>query len=367
MKYKRVAVIMAGGSGERFWPLSRMNRPKQLLKLAHPDETLLEQSVNRLQSLIELENIIIATAPHLVSPSQAQLTQLPAVNVQAEPHKRNTAGCLVWVAANLLAKDPDARDHVSMAILAADHRISPDEGFRATIDTALNIAETKGGIVTIGIKPDRPETGYGYIETAPGAENIATDRVPVRPVKRFCEKPDRETAEQFLAQGGFYWNSGTFFWTLDTFLTELQSAAPELHDAVYAIRDALVAGDTPRAHDIFANLQSISIDYALMEKATNVYVAEAAFDWDDVGAWDALERTFPADSGGNVARGDAVLVDSRGSIVVNENQAITTCLLGVEDLVVVVTGDAILVCPKDRAQNVRSIVEHLKSKGSNAV
>lgn len=367
MNNNRVAVIMAGGSGERFWPLSRMNRPKQLLRLADPEKTLLEQSVERLQPLIGPENIIIATAPHLVAPSQNQVPALPQGNVQAEPHKRNTAGCLVWVAANILAQHPDARETVSMAVLAADHRISPDEGFRATVDEALTIAETLGGIVTIGIKPDRPETGYGYIETVADADNLGTDQVPVRQVKRFCEKPDRETAEQFLAQGGFFWNSGTFFWTLDTFLTELEAAAPNLYAAVYGIRDAIAAGDTTRAHDIFAELPSISIDYALMEKAKQVYVAEAAFDWDDVGAWDALERTFATDQLGNVSQGDAVLVESGNSIVVNEHPGITTCLLGVDNLVVVVTGDAILICPKDRAQHVRSIVEHLKSKGSSAV
>lgn len=363
MPHERYAVIMAGGSGERFWPLSRQTRPKQLLKLAHPEHTLLEQTVNRLAGLVPTENILIATAPHLVGPSQAHLIGLPAANIQAEPHKRNTAGCLVWVAANLLAKDPDARAKVSMAVLAADHRISPDDGFQATVSKALDVAENHNSIVTIGIKPDRPETGYGYIEVDQTSANQGDDRVVIRAVKQFREKPDAATAEQFLASGGFLWNSGTFFWTLDTFLTELENAAPELYQATLRLADLLRTGDSQGASEAFAALPSISIDYALMEKARKVAVAQAAFDWDDVGAWDALDRSLPTDEQQNVGRGDVVSVDSKSCIVVNDHPGITTCLLGVEGLVVVVTEDAVLVCPKERAQDVRAVVEALKNKG----
>ncbi|MBL8088036.1 MAG: NTP transferase domain-containing protein [Chthonomonas sp.] len=364
---RRIAIVMAGGSGERFWPLSRLHRPKQLLNLASPDRTLLAQTVDRLQPTFAAENIFIATAPHLVAPSQSALPELPAGNVQAEPHKRNTAGCLIWVAANLLAQDADARSSVTMAVIAADHRISPDDRFRDTIDTALGVAESTGGIVTIGIPPSRPETGYGYIEADSGRTALGTSLVPVLPVRQFREKPDHSTAEAFLVHGGFYWNSGTFFWTLATFLTELELAAPELYAATMRIAELLRSGDQTMADEAFAALPSISIDYALMEKARTVYVAKAAFDWDDVGAWDALDRSLSPDSAGNVVRGDVHAVESSQSIVINESATMTVCTLGVEGLVVVVTEDAVLVLPKDRAQDVRRVVESVRAQSPEKI
>lgn len=363
MGFKRIAVIMAGGSGERFWPLSRLTRPKQLLNLASEDQSLLSQTVHRLQPMIELEDVLIATAPHLVGPSAEALPGLPPQNVGAEPHKRNTAGCLVWTAANLLASDENARETISMAVLAADHRIGPDENFRDTVDTALNVAEQLGGIVTIGIPPTRPETGYGYIEVAAQAESVGSSTVQIRPVKQFREKPDASTAQQFLDAGTFFWNSGTFFWTLDTFLSELERVAPDLYEATMEIAALIRAGDQKAAEDRFAALRSVSIDYALMEHANNVYVAKATFDWDDVGAWDSLDRSLPLNPSGNVERGDVLCLEGTGNIVVNEVEGITVALLGLDDLVVVVTGDAVLICPKDKAQEVRKAVDALRSAG----
>lgn len=360
----RYAVIMAGGSGERFWPLSRVKRPKQLLRLASDDATLLEQTISRLKPLIQDEHTIIATAPHLVGPSQDALPNFPAENVRSEPHKRNTAGCLVWVAAQILASNPNARAEVSMAVLAADHRIAPDDGFRATISAALDVAENEGGIVTIGVRPTRPETGYGYIEVNASAPAIGTAQVPIHPVGEFREKPDRETAESFLKSGHFLWNSGTFFWTLDTFLNELERAAPELYASVHEIAHYLKSGDQTAAEAAFERLPSISIDYALMEKATKVFVAEAAFEWDDVGSWDALDRSLACDAEANVQRGDTIAVQTQNSIIVNESTQLTTCVLGMDDVIVVVTDDAVMVCPKGRAQDVRKIVDELKSRGS---
>lgn len=354
---------MAGGSGERFWPLSRVLKPKQFLRLAHPERTLIEQTVERLQPLIQPQDTYIATAPHLVEPSRALVGGIPAANVQAEPHKRNTAGCLVWVAARLLAEDPNARQTTSMAVLAADHRITPDEGFRATLDACLSLAEQSGGIVTIGIRPDRPETGYGYIEKDASVAALGTAQVPIYPVKQFREKPDRATAEEFLRNGDFLWNSGTFFWTLDTFLSELELAAPDLYQATMQIADQLRSGEPEAAEQIFAGLRNVSIDYALMEAARKVFVAEAAFEWDDVGSWDALDRSLDRDDSGNVAQGDILALDSTECIVVNENPAITACLVGVQNLVVVVTEDAVLICPKNEAQRVKHIVESLRERG----
>lgn len=363
MAYRRIAVVMAGGSGERFWPLSRRLRPKQLLRLASPDKALLHQTVERLEPLIGAENVLIATAPYLVEPSREASPSTPPENVLAEPHKRNTAGCLVWVAATILSREPNARESTSIAVVAADHKISPDEGFRATVDAALSHAEKHGGIVTIGIRPERPETGYGYIQYDPAAPNEGSDRVAIRPVVRFQEKPHDVEAELFCARGDYLWNSGTFFWTLDTFLTQLEAAAPDLYAAVERIAGLLAAGKIVEAEDAFARIPSISIDYALMEKASNVSVAEAAFEWDDVGSWDALDRSLVPDGEGNVQQGETVLVDVCNSIVVNENPQVVATLLGVEGLVVVVTEDAVLVCPKDKAQQVRKVVEKLRERG----
>lgn len=363
MQYTRIAVIMAGGSGERFWPLSRLTRPKQLLKLADPDRTLIQQTVDRVAPLVGLENIMVAAAPHLVNPISQCLTEMAKDMILAEPHKRNTGGCMVWLAANLLARSEGAEDTVSMAVIAADHKISPEEGFRSSMVAAMTLAEETGGLVTMGIRPNRAETGYGYIELDESARREVAG-VSTHAVKSFREKPNAELAREFVNSGGFLWNSGSFFWTLGGFLNELQIAAPDLHQAVYEVADCLRRNDEAAANARFAELRNISIDFALMEKAKQVYVVEAQFDWDDVGAWDSLERSFSPDSNGNVVMGDATVVDSTGSIVYNDVPGITTTVLGVEGLVVVVTEDAVLVIPKERAQDVKQIVESLKTSQS---
>lgn len=354
---------MAGGSGERFWPLSRQNHPKQLLKLAHPDKSLLAQSIERVEPIVGRENIIIATASHLLTPIAEALPFLDATQVQAEPHKRNTAGCLVWTVASILARDPSLRESASMAVLTADHRIEPSDGFHRTISAALDLAEESGGLVTIGIHPDRPETGFGYIELA--GDLPSRHHVSCHGVRAFKEKPDAATAAQFLASGRFLWNSGTFFWRLDSFLNELAAAAPELYEGLEKIAFQLREGDEQAAQDTFANLPSISIDYALMERAKDVFVVKADFKWDDVGSWDALDRSLPHDENGNVSQGSVLLVDSKNSIVMNEHEGLTACLLGITDVIVAITEDAVLVLPKSRSQEVKTIVDELKKSGSH--
>lgn len=351
---------MAGGSGERFWPVSRPNRPKQLLRLSSTDMTMLEEAIERAGLVVPQENVIVATAPHLVAPIRVFPTGLPDENIVAEPSKRNTAGALVWAAATLMARDEEAEESASMAIVTADHRIAPAEGFAATVSACLDTAEQTGGLVTVGIRPDRPETGFGYIELG----EIETEgQVRVSQVRRFREKPDRETAEQFLEAGNFLWNSGMFFWTISAFLREFDQADRRFSDATRAIAAALRNGDQTEATRLFNDLESISIDYALMEKAKSVYCAEAAFSWDDLGSWDALSRARTSDEGGNVEEGPAILIDSEGCVVYNDTTDTTICLLGVHDLVVVASEGAILVCPKDRAQEVKKLVEEARNRG----
>ncbi|MCE9557352.1 MAG: hypothetical protein K8R88_00220 [Armatimonadetes bacterium] len=367
MTYRRIAVIMAGGSGERFWPLSRKQRPKQLLNLASESESMIEQTVNRLAPLIADKDVYLATAPHLLEPSKAHLAQLSEENFFAEPHKRNTAGCMVWLCANLLARDPNARENLSMTVVSADHLISPIEAFCETLSAAFDAVESNKGILTIGITPDRPETGYGYLQMDMEAASQGGDTLPIRRLKRVVEKPDLATAQGFLDEGGFVWNSGIFVWTLDGLLTEMEHGSPVHYDAVFAIADALQRGAPSTAATIFETLPNISYDYAIGEKAKNTWTVAAKFDWDDVGAWDALERTMPADESGNVCRGPKVLVDTTNSIIVNENPGQVVAVLGLDDIVVVTTPDAILVCAKKDAQRVRAIVGKLSESGSNAI
>ena len=356
---------MAGGSGERFWPLSRKSRPKQLLQLTEGGKTMLEEAVERAAAVCGADNVWIAAAPHLRTPIADALTGFPCDSVLAEPHKRNTAGCLVWVAANLLARDPQARGEWSMAVLTADHRIAPLDGFARTARAALETVEREGGLATIGIPPRRPETGFGYIEVGPATATL--EGIAVHAVERFREKPSIEDARAYVDSGRFLWNSGMFFWTLDAFLGELENADPALSAPIPEIARALARGDEAEAARIFETLPSISIDYALMERARRVFVARADFEWDDLGSWDALDRSFPRDTCGNVAVGDSVLVDARGCIVYGAVPEVTTAVVGLEDVVVVVTPDAVLVCPKSRSQEVRKVVEELAARGTPKV
>ncbi|MEN6625707.1 MAG: sugar phosphate nucleotidyltransferase [Candidatus Sumerlaeia bacterium] len=360
--FKRIAVIMAGGTGERFWPLSRAARPKQLLKLTRPDLSLLEEAIERIAPLVGYENILIATSATVAEPIKKALagSRISAGNVIVEPAKRNTAGALAWVAANALARW--GAEGVSMAVLTADHAIGEPELFRKTVDAALDAAEREGALVTLGINPTRAETGYGYIEIKDADREIGVPGISISRVAAFREKPDRASAEQFVAAGRFFWNSGMFFWRLDSFLDELTAASPAHGAAAAAMAEALRAGDAPRAAAIFNALNDISIDYALMEKARHVLMARADFPWDDVGAWDALARSFPADAAKNVTIGDPILIDTRNSIVYNEPGAekMAVAAVGVDNLIVVVSADGVVVIPRDRAQDVKKIVAELK-------
>jgi len=368
MESVRIAVIMAGGVGERFWPLSRRHRPKQLLNLTSPTSSLLAESVARITPLIPAENVFVVTGRHLQPVIREAEVGIPAENVVAEPCKRNTAGCLVYAAAVALARYPVDADRISMAVVTADHLIADRNKFLGTVSAALQAAESQDALVTIGIQPTRPETGYGYIEIPEQAQPApgGSADFPVYPVRRFCEKPDASTARRFVETGRFLWNSGMFFWRISSFVAEFEQVNPEIAAAARGIRAALESGDQAGAERVFETLPDISIDYALMEQARRVLVAPGAFPWDDVGAWDALDRTFPRDARGNVAVGDPVLIDSRNCIVYNDPGAERTAVavVGASDMVVVVTEDGVVVAPKARAQEVRAAVTQLRERGA---
>ena len=362
----RVAIIMAGGSGERFWPVSRRNRPKQLLRLASETKTMLEQAIDRLGPLFTPDRIFVVTSEALAPSIREAGVGVPDENVLTEPCKRNTAGCLVYAAAQLMARFPDDPE-LSMAVVTADHLIGDEALFLQTVDVALTVAEQESVLVTHGIAPTHPDTGYGYIRIdASQSSPIAPDAIPVYPAIDFREKPDRETAERYLASGDYLWNSGMFFWRLDTFLKELDQATPSLAEAVREMASALAEGDEKRVRELFEGLDNISIDYALMEKSKNVAVARAEYSWEDIGVWTSLERTRERDARGNVTQGDPVLVDCDNCIVYNDAGAddMAVSVVGVQDLIVAVSRDGILVIPKDRAQDVKLAVEELKRRNA---
>jgi mannose-1-phosphate guanylyltransferase len=350
------AVIMAGGAGTRFWPASRSDRPKQLLPLAgDAHEPLIAASVRRILPICPPERILIVTARHLTEAMRAALPSLPPENFLSEPAPRNTAPCIGWATSAIRRRDPEA----VVMVLPSDHYIADEEGFRATLLRAAEAAKT-WSVATIGIVPTRPETGYGYMEKG---ENAGAGIFAVR---RFVEKPDLERAEQFLASRNYLWNGGMFFFRVDEMSQLLDRHLPELARGLERIDRAAALGDEPaEIENVFPTLPSISIDHGVMEKAERVAVIEGSFGWSDVGSWQSSWELAAKDGNGNAAPDDAVLVDSRGNLICDlrtggPHGAIA--LVGIEDLAVVITDDALLVIPRKRSQDVKKALDALKSR-----
>lgn len=346
----RLAFIMAGGSGERFWPVSTKENPKQFLKLADPNKTLIEQAVDRAAACVQTQHTLIATTRHLVESSLRACPQLQPHQIYAEPSKRNTAGCLVWMIANVMASHPESWPTTTIAVLTADQKISPESKFVEDLQKAFLTAEETGHIAIIGIPPTRPDTGFGYIELGPQTTHGFE-------VKSFREKPDSPTAEKYLQTQNFLWNSGMFIFTVPGFLAELERCQPEMAKILRQISGHLAAGDMEAAERTFDELPSISFDYAVMEKADHVHVIPASFEWDDLGSWDAIERSQSLDPDHNATLGNNRLIESQGNIVYNSENNVRVNLLGCKDLVVVVHQGQILICPKTRAQEVKKFLQ----------
>jgi mannose-1-phosphate guanylyltransferase len=346
------ALILAGGSGTRFWPLSRDHKPKQLLDLFGAG-TLLAHAIRRLDGLVPKEHILILTNEKQLDAVRANAEGIPAENVFAEPAKRDTGPAVALGVGLVAARDPNA----VMVVLPADQLIRDAEGFRSVMRDALAVANQSDGLLTIGIQPTWPCPSYGYIERgAPAATEVPTQHL-AHEVKRFREKPDIETARQFLTQGGFTWNAGMFVWSLPAVRAQLAKHAPDLAEFV----DRLRASDDIRATvaDAFPALQARSIDYALMEKADRVLNIEATFDWDDVGSWISVAAYLEASGDDNRANTDITELESRHNIVFNARPTSRIALLGVEDLIVVQTEDALLVANRHQADAIKKLSDLL--------
>jgi len=348
------AVIMAGGTGTRFWPLSRESSPKQMLRIVGED-TMIRQTIKRLHNLLPLENISIVTNEKQAFDLNLHLAELKKgknhLKIIAEPIGRNTAAAIGLAAVHLKKVSKDS----VMIVLPADHVIADEKAFIEVMKKAVGCADSDY-LVTLGIKPSKPETGYGYIKAGAGGQVSG-----VRRVKKFTEKPDKETAEEYIKDGNYLWNSGIFVWKASAILDEMKKYMPLLYKELIGIERWInTKGEKKAIEEAYSRLESISIDYGVLEKSKNVMVVRADIGWSDVGSWAALDGVLPRDAYGNIIKGNVVDIESRDSIVLSDKRLVAT--IGLKDMIVVDTSDATLVCQKHRAQDVKKIVDELRKR-----
>ncbi|MBK8946773.1 MAG: mannose-1-phosphate guanylyltransferase [Ignavibacteriae bacterium] len=343
------AVIMAGGVGSRFWPRSRQENPKQLIQIFGKN-TMIQDTVSRLEGLIKNENIFIITNQIQKNSIINQLKNIPEENIIAEPFGKNTAACIGLASILIHNKSKDA----ITIILPADHLIQDQAGFQSTLLNAANFADKSDGLVTIGIKPTRPETGYGYIQ-------IIEKQVDkeIFKVQTFAEKPNLSTAKRFVEAGDFLWNSGMFIWKTEVILNELSLYLPELYEGLLELEKVISAENfNETLTKVYGQLASISIDYGIMEKSNKVFLIKGNFDWSDVGSWEEVYQLSEKDENGNAKIGDFYAENSFGSYVFNPKKF--TAIVGLENIIVIETDDALLICNRDNAQDVKHVVDYLK-------
>lgn len=352
----RYAVIMAGGKGERFWPLSTSKHPKQLLALVG-DKPLIAQAVDRLEGIVPPENVFVVTNAELVDATREAAPLLPPENIVGEPIGRDTAAAVACGGALVKAKDENG----IFAVLTADQVMGDLDVFKATIKGGMDLAEANDILVTIGIQPTFPSTGFGYIDS--GAQFGTAEGVEFRAADRFVEKPDEATAAEYLETGRFFWNSGMFIWSIASLENAFSDHCPEMSELMATLAGYAADGKIVEGMDAtYPDLGKISVDYALMEKADNIVMACGTFYWDDVGAWPALESHFDQDVGGNTNIGFVETLDSENNIILSKDRL--TAVIGVKDLIVVQADGVTLVCPKDKAQDIKKMVVALRENGS---
>lgn len=346
------AVVLAGGCGARFWPRSRQAIPKQLLKI-FGENTLIQDTLQRLEPLISPERQLIITHQLQAELIREQLPHWPQANLIAEPIGRNTAACVALAAKLLLARDPEAL----MLVLPADHMIQAKEVFLEQLRQALQFAATGPWLVALGVEPDRPETGYGYLHVEPEASDFCK-------VLQFIEKPDRERALAYLAKGNYLWNSGIFIWKAATIWTELQRHAPAICQALDSLPENPLCQDFQLCLEAaYRALPTISIDYAVLEKSSQVYTLRSRFDWSDVGSWESVYSLSQKTREGNALTGDIFVRGTTNSYIYSPHKF--TAVIGVDNLIVVDTEDALLICHRDQAQEVRAAVKYLEAQGKD--
>ena len=347
------AVIMAGGKGERFWPASTAKKPKQLLALVG-EKTLLAQAVERLEGLIPPQNIFVITNRELVKEARKAAPMLPAEQIIGEPVGRDTAAAIALGAALIAARDPAA----TFCVLTADHIIGNRPLFQRTLREGLKLAAKLDILITIGIQPAFPSTGFGYVE----AGDVLADKngITIHKARRFVEKPDFPTAEEYVKSGHYFWNGGMFIWSLASLYKAIETFRPQLLPMTERVAKARTPAQIEAAMDAeYPKLEKISVDYALMEKANNIAMIRGTFPWDDVGSWPALENHLAKDAANNTVVGTCENLDASGNIVMSRNRL--TALIGVHDLIVVQADGVTLVCPKARAQDIKKMVEKLRA------
>ncbi|MFH1755953.1 MAG: mannose-1-phosphate guanylyltransferase [Candidatus Latescibacterota bacterium] len=354
------SMIMAGGVGKRFWPKSRRRHPKQLLDLTGQG-SMIELTVNRLKNLSSPEEILIITNHDQCAAIGKEIAgRVPPENIIGEPDGRNTAPAIGLGA--LLFERKQANS--PMLVLPADHIIEPIDKFENAIRAAYSYVSQNDALLTFGIRPTRPDTGYGYIHT--GEEVQSDGAAKICRVQAFLEKPDAPTAQRFVEEGTYFWNSGMFLWRTSSILGEIRKHLPELHSLLSTIDQRLHGEDLAVILDsVYSKAPRISIDYGIMERADNVAVLEADFHWNDAGSWEYIRDIRLADADGNVIVGEHILIDSCGNTIISPDRLVG--LVGIQNLVVVDGGDSILICRRDRVQDVQEVVERLKRQGVDSL
>lgn len=347
---QKTALIMAGGRGERFWPRSRQNMPKQFLSLTDDGKTMIQLTVERILPLVNMEDIFIVTNRSYKDLVRSQLPELPEENILCEPVGKNTAPCIGLGAVHMAKRYGDA----VMMVLPSDHLIKYTSLFLNTLSDACDVAEQGANLVTLGIAPDSPETGYGYIKFQP-EETLGRAFA----VEKFVEKPDLKTAKAYLASEQYLWNSGMFIWKTSTILKNLETHLPETYQGLRSIGEAIGTDLEEQVLErTFQAFKAESIDYGVMEKAKNIYILSGAFGWDDVGSWLAVSRIKRSNELGNVVNGNVVTVDTRNTTIQGDGKLIAA--VGLEDMIVVDSEDALLICEKDHAGDIKKVLENLK-------
>jgi mannose-1-phosphate guanylyltransferase len=350
---KITAVIMAGGKGERFWPKSRTDCPKQFLSLTSDGETMIQKTVKRISPVVNAKDVFIVTNSDYTHIAREQLPDVPEENIISEPCARNTAPC-IGLAAEIIGRKYD--NDTVMLVLPSDHLIRYEDMYIDTLRSAVRIAEESSSLVTIGIAPAYPETGYGYINFERIDNSVHHG---VYKVKKFVEKPDIDTAKEYLASGKYLWNSGMFVWKVSAIKKAVKEFLPDMYRGLEKIGELYATAEFNKVLEAnYRNFESISVDFGIMEKSSDIYTVSGSFGWDDVGSWLAMERINRTNEYGNYISGDVITINTHGSIILGNKKLIAS--VGIDNLVVVDTDDALLICDKNRTQDVKKVIENLK-------